>query len=42
MDVKEPAWFFGVAGVIVAYLLYIVFRKRKGDRPGTTIREPEL
>ena len=40
--VRNPYIFFGVAGVIVAYLLYIFIRKRKGDRPGTTVREPEL
>lgn len=42
MQVTNPVWFFGVSGLIVAYLLYMVVRKRKGERPGTTVREPEL
>ncbi len=41
-QVKDPYWFFGVAGLIVAYLLYMMIRKRKGERPGNTIREPDL
>ena len=32
--VTDPWIFFGVAGVIVAYLLYMMIRKRKGERPG--------
>jgi hypothetical protein len=40
--VKDPWIFFGVAGVIVAYLLYMMIRKRKGERPGYRDREPEL
>ncbi len=42
MQVTNPVWFFGVSGLIVAYLLYMVIRRRKGERPGTTVREPEL
>jgi hypothetical protein len=42
MQVTNPLWFFGVSGLIVAYLLYMVFRKRKGERPGTKVHEPEL
>jgi hypothetical protein len=40
--VTDPYIFFGAAGLIVAYLLYMTFRKRKGERAGTTVREPEL
>jgi hypothetical protein len=40
--VKDPWIFFGVAGAIVAYLLYMMIRKRKGERPGDRDREPEL
>ncbi len=37
------AWvFLGVSGAIVAYLLYMMIRKRKGERPGEANREPEL
>lgn len=41
-QVTNPYWFFGVAGAVVAYLLYMMIRKRKGERPGTAVREPEL
>ena len=41
-QVKDPAWFFGIAGLVVAYLLYMMIRKRKGERPGSMIHEPEL
>ena len=41
-EVTNPYYFFGVSALIVAYLLYMVIRKRKGERPGTSIREPEL
>jgi hypothetical protein len=40
--VKDPWLFFGVASVLVAYLLYMMVRKRKGERPGYRDREPEL
>ena len=42
MQVKNPFYFFGAATLVIAYLLYMMIRKRKGERPGTTIREPEL
>jgi hypothetical protein len=42
MSVTDPLVFFGVAGVVVAYLLYMMVRKRKGERPGEPDREPEL
>jgi hypothetical protein len=42
IDVKNPWVFFGVAGVLMAYLLYQMIRKRKGERPGVPDREPEL
>lgn len=40
--VNNPWVFFGVSGAIVAYLLYMMIRKRKGERPGSLDREPEL
>lgn len=42
MNVTNPYLFFIPAGLVVAYLLYMMVRKRKGERPGTTVREPEL
>ncbi len=40
--VTDPWIIFGVAGVVVAYLLYMMIRKRKGERPGYSDGEPEL
>jgi hypothetical protein len=40
--VNNPWVFFGVSGAVVAYLLYMMIRKRKGERSGTLDREPEL
>jgi hypothetical protein len=42
LNVNNPYVFFGVSGLVVAYLLYMMVRKRKGERPGTAVREPEL
>ena len=42
MMVKNPLIFFGVSGAIVAYLLYMMIRKRKGERPGFKERETDL
>ncbi len=41
-QVNDPWIFFGVAGVVVAYLLYMMIRRRKGERSGTPDHEPEL
>lgn len=41
-SVNDPLVFYGLAGLFTAYLLYIIFRKRKGERPGSAVREPEL
>ena len=43
MQVNEPAASSSASpALVVAYLLYMMIRKRKGERPGTTVREPEL
>jgi hypothetical protein len=41
-EVRNAWVFFGVAGFLVAYLLYMMIRKRKGERPGFKEREPDL
>ena len=41
-NVTNPYVFFGAAAALVAYLLYMIIRKRKGERPGATDHEPEL
>lgn len=40
--VNDPWVFFSVSGVLIAYLLYMMIRRRKGERPGSLDREPEL
>lgn len=40
--VTNPYVFYGVFVLLGAYLLYIFFRKRKGERSGQGSREPEL
>jgi hypothetical protein len=40
--VKNPWIFYGVGGALVLYLLYMMFRRRKGERGGIREREPEL
>lgn len=39
----KSAWvFYPAAGLFLAYLLYTMIRKRRGERPGEQSREPEL
>ena len=40
--VNNPYVFLGLSSLLVAYLLYMMVRKRKGERPGSAVREPEL
>jgi hypothetical protein len=40
--ITDPWVFFGVGGAVVAYLLYMMVRRRKGDRVGAREREGEL
>ncbi len=39
--ITNPLIFFGVAGAVVAYVLYMMIRKRKGERSGAASREIE-
>ena len=41
-SITDPRVFFGIASAIVAYVLYMMIRKRKGLRPGYEKSEPEL
>lgn len=34
--------FYPAAALLVGYLVYMIVRKRRGERPGTEVREPEL
>jgi len=40
--ITDPWVFFSISGLLVAYLLYTMIRKRKGGRPGEGDREPLL
>ena len=42
MQVNDPLVFYGASALVLAYLLYMVIRRRKGERPGNSVREPEL
>jgi hypothetical protein len=41
-SVENPWLFFGAAGAVVVYLLYMMIRPRKADRPVGPDREHEL
>jgi hypothetical protein len=41
-EIQSPLVFWSAAVLVVSYLLYIMIRRRKGERPGQLDREPEL
>lgn len=41
-QIKSGWIFYPAAGMFVAYLLYMMIRKRRGERAGEAAREPEL
>jgi hypothetical protein len=41
-EIHSPAIFWTAAGIVVGYLLYMMIRRRKGERPGQVDREHEL
>lgn len=42
LSIQNPWVFYALAASLLGYLLYMMIRKRAGERPGTQIREPEL
>ena len=40
--VTDPWVFFGVGGAIVAYMFYMMIRRRRGERAGFADRETDL
>lgn len=42
MAIKNLYLFIGLAAVLISYILYMMIRPRKGERPGEKDREPEL
>lgn len=41
-EITSPVVFWLAAAALVGYVLYMMIRKRKGERPGVASREPEL
>jgi ABC-type multidrug transport system permease subunit len=41
-DIKNKYIFFAVCAILIVYLLYMMIRKRKGERADAKIHEPEL
>jgi hypothetical protein len=41
-EITNPLIFFAASVALVTYILYMILRKRKGERLGTSDREPEL
>jgi hypothetical protein len=42
VTIKNLYVFIGVSALLVSYLLYMMIRKRKGERPGFQDREADL
>ena len=40
--INDPIIFLGLSALVVGYILYMMIRRRKGERPGFENREPEL
>lgn len=41
-EVRSGWVYYPAAALFVSYLLYMMIRRRRGERAGTTVREPEL
>jgi hypothetical protein len=41
-SITDPMVFCSVAAIVVAYILYMIVRRRKGERAGQAHREAEL
>jgi phosphate/sulfate permease len=41
-NITSPWVFFAVTGVVVAYVLFMMIRRRKGERAGRPERDTEL
>ena len=42
LSITNPIVFYAAAAALVSYVLYMMIRRRKGERPGFQNREPEL
>ncbi len=41
-EIQNPLIFYGAAALLVAYVMYMMIRRRAGERSGRPDREPEL
>jgi hypothetical protein len=42
MDIKNAYIFYAASAVVIGYIVYMMIRRRKGERVGTGVHEPEL
>jgi hypothetical protein len=42
VTIKNLYVFIAVSAVLISYILYTMIRPRKGERPGSENREPDL
>jgi hypothetical protein len=40
--IHSPIVFGAAAAALIGYILYMMIRRRKGERPGAAPREPEI
>jgi hypothetical protein len=41
-SITDPLVFFGAAGIVVIYIIYMMIRRRKGERSGFQDQEADL
>ena len=41
-QIKSATVFYAVSSVIIGYIVYMMLRRRKGERVGGGVSEPEL
>ena len=42
LQINSPILFGVASAALIGYILYMMIRRRKGERPGTRDTEPEL
>jgi hypothetical protein len=42
LNVQSPIVFGAASAILIGYILYMMIRRRKGERPGVRDTEPEL
>lgn len=41
-EIQNPLVFGAASAALIGYILYMIIRRRKGERPGVRDTEPEL